>query len=319
MNASDEFLPLTAHQFLEPECIKHAAARLYHNKVLNTITDVLLLLSLVGQILVCLTGCLFRKWWSSRANRITVQICIGFGLQTSFFMIADSSRFQLRNSACIAVRAILQYITVATFLWLLSLAVHIYRKIVIVFEHKTIKHFFIKSLIANWGLPVIPMLMCLVLSPQIYKLPGQEVCESTKRIILYNGVVAPMVMVVIANTVLYIKILITMWRKGNIRSTVKKSEMRQIICSVFFFFFMGLTWSFALIASIPELNKTIVGVICWYIFCSTAPMNGMVLFTFLILLNQRTRQMWVDWIKRKPQRSYSISNVNAVVNNIIIV
>lgn len=299
-----QWFPLTFHEYIPSDVILDEDLREFHNRNLNIITCILHGISLLTNFVICFTGLLFKKWWKVMVNKLIVHLCIPINMMFLIAMVSESRNIELRDTMCVAVRATLQYIVLVITLWMLTFAIHSFTKIVLVFQKITMEHVILKSLILNWGLPLIPVAACIIYSQDTYLQPHTDRCNSSKISILFIGVIGPMIAITITNVILYFHIILTLWRKPAIRRTLRKSARFRVLLSTVYFGFFALGWSMSLVASIPNIPPY-VAVTCWYLFCSIMSCQCPVLFIYIVILNRNTRQLWWQWLKCDGQSDNS--------------
>lgn len=265
-----------------------------NNRIMNYMTNICHILSLIGFSGILATYIAFEKWRNQLKNKFITQTSLTFGLHIIMFIVFHLPSRISSKVWCIILGSGLQYATLASFFWMLVTAIHAYLLFVVVFDSYSIRRFYFKSIIACWGIPFIPIIICILKTPERYKTDEDQYCEQSRHLLTYPGILLPIVCTTLINIILYLRILCSISRKKTVRATVRESaELRHFKFTFFFFFFLGFSWIFGLIAIIPGINR-IFEIILWYLFSLTAPLHGFVLFMFFIVLNTSTRNLWMN-------------------------
>lgn len=273
----------------------------YNERALDIITIVGCSLSLVGIAGIFLTGLMFPQWRTKVSTRLLLQFSAAIAIQIILFGLAQSDL----NLGCIAMGAMQHYALLVVFLWKLIIAYMQFMRYVVVFNTIGTNRWLLKASMFGWCLPVLPVLVVLLVDPQLY-VPIET--SSTRHICyprsyaLYFGLLLPIGAVIVANLVVFITVLwsllypakvVTVHKISAACSSERKTTLSQLRLSVFLFFLLGLSWFFGFLASSSKL-----GIMFSYLFCITATIHGFVLFLYFIILDPVARHLWLSFFRR---------------------
>lgn len=269
-----------------------------HQKALDMITLLGCLLSLLGICGIAITAIFFRTWRKKPSSIVLLQLSAAIALQMILlcFVNTEYSAMYLvmeqRFIVCVALGALLQYSILVAFSWMLITAYLQFMRYVIVLGPKRATRFFLKSFLIGWGLPLIPVLIVAITSPNSYvQSVGSSNCGGIcypSGTSLYFGLILPIGLIMLANLTIFVLVIynILAGSGAKIRSNKRALIIAQLRLSVFLFFLLGLSWIFGFLASIKS------GIIFSYLFCLTATIQGFVLFVYFIILDGDTRKLW---------------------------
>ncbi|XP_063359808.1 adhesion G-protein coupled receptor G2-like [Cydia amplana] len=287
-----------------------------HETTLEILSLIGCFLSLFGLLMIVLTAIMFRSWRSDFNNKIWIQLTVALLINVISFLIIVFSKFEDYNSFCMTVGIILHYAVLASFCWMLVAAVISYRKLVLIFATDPRRRL-LKASAFSWFFPLIIVLILLIVAPQSYTkrfedhTPTGAFCYPS-GLALWLTVFAPIAIVVISNWILFTLILRSVFGTKKIQKHGDSSEMfRRASVSCLLVFLFGLPWIFGLFA---------YNIVAAYLFTLTTSYQGFVLFIFFIIINTKTRGMWLNKLrikkKTKAQVSSSlITSRNAHVSN----
>lgn len=291
---------ISGHQFYEyvnEDGVVKLILLLYHNDILDWITKICSVLSMIGIFFIILTSLVFRRWRRDLKNRIILQFSLAIALQIILIVVADSTVATKKTLLeCVLLGSSLQYIILVTFFWMLILAMRQYELYVKVFNTQITAKFFIMSMIVGWGLPLIPTIISASCAPTLYTPIDNEICYP-KGVALYFGLVMPIAIVVIINLIIFIVVLHNVFKNATVRKSSQKFEIAQLRVAIFLFFFLGLTWIFGLIGTISTYENS-MKLTFSYIFNLTATLQGFIIFIYYIIMSPSTRKLWIRRIRR---------------------
>lgn len=273
-------------------------------------------LSLFGLLMIVLTAIMFRSWRSDFNNKIWIQLTVALLINVISFLIIVFSKFEDYTSFCMTVGIILHYAVLASFCWMLVAAVISYRKLVLVFATDPRRRL-LKASAFSWLFPLIIVVMLVIVAPQSYTkrfedhTPTGAFCYPS-GLGLWLTVYAPIAIVVISNWILFALILRSVFGTKKIQKHGDSSEMlRRASVSCLLVFLFGLPWIFGLFA---------YNIVAAYFFTLTTSYQGFVLFIFFIIINTKTRSMWVNKLRITKETktlvsSSLITSKNAHISN----
>lgn len=270
-----------------------------HKKALDIITAVGCGLSLFGLAAVFVTAIVFKSYRA--ANGIVLNFAIAMTAQIILLFVADS--VENNTTLCTFFGALLHYIVLAQFFWMLTIALLQYQRYVVVFSSPT-THLVLKTCLFSWGAPLLPVIIVLSINPNNYGSNAYGLCYALGNSFVF-GVLIPICLILLTNLLLFLRIMISIAssRRIKVHQTNNASNKLQLRLAFMLYSLLGLTWGFGLLAAVGG------GVIYSYLFCITATLQGFVLFMFFIILNERTRKLWMDeLICCKKSDSYDINS-----------
>lgn len=272
-----------------------------NERALDLITIVGCSLSLVGIAGIFLTGLLFPQWRTKVSTKFLLQFSAAIAIQIVLFGLVQTD-FKL---SCIAMGAMQHYAVLVVFLWKLIIAYMQFMRYVVVFNTIGTNRWLLKASIFGWCLPVLPVIVVLLVDPQLYvpimKSSTRHMCYP-RSYALYFGLLLPIAGVIVANLIVFITVLWSLLCPAKVVavhaisaacSSERKTTLSQLRLSVFLFFLLGLSWFFGFFASSSH-----VGIMFSYLFCITATIHGFVLFLYFIILDPVARNLWVSFFRR---------------------
>lgn len=278
-----------------------------HIKTLNLITLIGCSISLFGIFGIYLSAILFRQWRKLCSTKFLLQFstAIAFEMIMLAFVNTQANSLRLLMAGnivgCIALGAFLHYSVLVTFFWMLIIAYMQYMRYVVVFHKLKTSHFFFKSSLLGWTIPIIPILLVLLLDPMTY-VPNidyytNKICYPSGYA-LYFAVMMPISFFTFANFVIFFLVIKSLASEGEQvrRNRDKSSIMSQLRLSIFLFFLLGLTWIFAF------LSTATTGLVFTYMFCLTATLQGFILFFYFVVMDPVVRRLWIGLFSRMCSR-----------------
>uniref|UniRef100_A0A1A9W6P3 G-protein coupled receptors family 2 profile 2 domain-containing protein n=1 Tax=Glossina brevipalpis TaxID=37001 RepID=A0A1A9W6P3_9MUSC len=169
-----------------------------HQEALDVITIFGCSLSLFGILGIFATACVFRTWRKKINSKVLLQLSVAIALQMLLFCFVNTEKntqHLISNkmfSSCIAFGALLHYSVLVQFCWMIIIAYLQFKRYVQIFGNTRPKRFLVKSTLIGWGLPLIPITLCLSLDSESY-IPVEtmnSICYPT-GLSLYLGIVLP--------------------------------------------------------------------------------------------------------------------------------
>ncbi|KAF4527304.1 hypothetical protein B566_EDAN001078 [Ephemera danica] len=290
--------------------------------VLDVISLVGCVLSLLGLVGIALTAILFKQWRSRLGNKILLHLSFAIGLTMVAFLgiaLGGASGGE-GDPACIFLGVLMHYSVLASFCWMLiSASLQLLRFVVVISARPP--HFLLKGVLVGWVVPIVPVFVLLALGPaQSYDVAGEGGFCYPHGVALAIAVILPVAIVVIANLIFFCIIIyrVSCGRDKRLQtnmSAMSESRMavRQLKMSVLLFFLLGLSWIFGLFALLlPTID--VWKLIFSYLFCATATLQGLALFLFFIAWERKARALWLatlpDAIGKRAATSDSTSGVS---------
>lgn len=188
-------------------------------------------ISIVALIAALTIYFVLRSSISAARYAIHSNLMVALLLSTSVFV---SGLIHSSNDAiCVITKYLLQYLFTATFCWMLSEGLHLYRQIIFVFETENKKTWIYFAI--GWAVPIILVLIGLVGSQMMdAHLPEKiysEDRESFSRICFYSYVnktvlfvFAPILLIVVVNVCILIRVTLVVIKAVKIQAEKDSSE-----------------------------------------------------------------------------------------------
>jgi hypothetical protein len=256
-----------------------------HREVLDIISVVGCSLSLLGLLGIFFTGAAFRQWRENLGNKILLHMSAAVSVNMLSFLIVATGLLSA-YVPCMVIGVMLHYSVLASFCWMLVSAGLQFMRLVTILGSQHISHLLLKVSMFAWGAPLLPVALLLSVDLRSYTRDGRGFCYPG-GLGFYLAVLAPILMIMTANVIVFGMILQRVFGGDAIRRHMKsKSKLakRQVATSVLLFFLLGLTWVFGLMAGLSTL--------CAYLFCVTATLQGFVLFLFFVIGEKKARHYW---------------------------
>ncbi|KAJ6639972.1 Adhesion G-protein coupled receptor G4 [Pseudolycoriella hygida] len=274
-----------------------------HQEALDMITLLGCSLSLIGILGITITAIVFPRWREKPSSKVLLQLSAAIALQMILLCFVNTEvsllNFHTHDKwyECVALGAALQYSVLVAFSWMLITAYLQFMRYVRVLGYIRSSRFFLKSFLIGWGVPLIPVLLVVFISPNSY-IPNLDelitgICYPTGYA-LYFGVIVPIGLIITANLVIFILVIYNIVRgpDGKLRTNERDITLAQLRLSIFLFFLLGLSWIFGFCAT------TRAGLVFSYLFCLTATLQGFVLFLYFVILDSVTRSLWTKFLKK---------------------
>lgn len=274
-----------------------------HQDALDLITLLGCSLSLIGILGITITAIIFPTWREKPSSKVLLQLSAAIALQMILLCFVNTEvsllHFHTEDKwyECVALGAALQYSVLVAFSWMLITAYLQFMRYVRVLGYTRSSRFFLKSFLIGWGLPLIPVLLVISITPNSY-IPDLDILHSgicyPTGYALYLGVIVPIGLIITANCIIFILVIYNIVRgpDGKLRANERDITLAQLRLSIFLFFLLGLSWIFGFCAT------TRAGLVFSYLFCLTATLQGFVLFLYFVILDPVTRSLWTKFLKK---------------------
>lgn len=276
-----------------------------HNDALDMITLLGCSLSLIGILGITITAIIFPTWREKPSSKVLLQLSAAIALQMILlcFVNTEVSLLHFHEAdkwyECVALGAALHYSVLVAFSWMLITAYLQFMRYVRVLGYTRSSRFFLKSFLIGWGVPLVPVVLVISITPSSYipNLDGDValtgICYPTGYA-LYFGVIVPIGLIITANCIIFILVIYNIVRgpDGKLRANERDITLAQLRLSIFLFFLLGLSWIFGFCAT------TRAGLVFSYLFCLTATLQGFVLFLYFVILDPVTRSLWTKFLKK---------------------
>ncbi|XP_072026508.1 uncharacterized protein [Amphiura filiformis] len=265
------------------------------DKILEVLSYVGCSLSILGIIATTISYISNRKLRAKQPNKILLNLCCALlGLYIVFIvMIAvDTERYvaELGLISCSILAATLQYFTLASLAWMGIEGVNMYLLFIKVVD-SYVQRFMLKACLFAWGLPAIVVGATIGATRENYLVEDRDFCF-LQQVALIAGVLIPIAVIIIFNTVVFILVLRRLSARvpGRSRKLKRKHETRRrFMNALCILFLMGLTWSIGYL--------TIIGVTSFFtqlLFCVCNSMQGYAIFMLYVVRQPEAREVWTS-------------------------
>ncbi|XP_056136524.1 adhesion G protein-coupled receptor L3 [Lampris incognitus] len=251
-----------------------------HDLLLDVITWVGILLSLVCLLICIFTFCFFRGLQSDR-NTIHKNLCISLFIAESLFLVGINRADQ--QIACAVFAALLHFFFLAAFTWMFLEGVQLYIMLVEVFEseHSRTKYFYL----AGYGVPAVIVAVSAAVDYRSYG--TDRVCWLRLDTYFIWSFIGPATLIIMLNVIFLGIALYKMFHHTAILkpdSGCLDNIKSWVIGAIALLCLLGLTWAFGLM----YINESTV--IMAYLFTIFNSLQGMFIFIFHCILQKKVRK-----------------------------
>ncbi|XP_063074440.1 adhesion G protein-coupled receptor L3 isoform X1 [Engraulis encrasicolus] len=251
-----------------------------HVLLLDVITWVGILLSLVCLLICIFTFCFFRGLQSDR-NTIHKNLCISLFMAETLFLVGINRADQ--PIACAVFAALLHFFFLAAFTWMFLEGVQLYIMLVEVFEseHSRTKYFYL----AGYGVPAIIVGVSAAVDFRSYG--TDRVCWLRLDTYFIWSFIGPATLIIMLNVIFLGIALYKMFHHTAILkpdSGCLDNIKSWVIGAIALLCLLGLTWAFGLM----YINESTV--IMAYLFTIFNSLQGMFIFIFHCILQKKVRK-----------------------------
>ncbi|KAM3590471.1 uncharacterized protein V6R79_010430 [Siganus canaliculatus] len=251
-----------------------------HDMLLDVITWVGILLSLVCLLISLFTFCFFRGLQSDR-NTIHKNLCISLFIAESLFLVGINRGDQ--PIACAVFAALLHFFFLAAFTWMFLEGVQLYIMLVEVFEseHSRRRYFYL----VGYG---VPALIVAVSAAVDYRSYGTDrICWLRLDTYFIWSFIGPATLIIMLNVIFLGIALYKMFHHTAILkpdSGCLDNIKSWVIGAIALLCLLGLTWAFGLM----YVNESTV--VMAYLFTIFNSLQGMFIFIFHCVLQKKVRK-----------------------------
>ncbi|XP_034020801.1 adhesion G protein-coupled receptor L3-like isoform X4 [Thalassophryne amazonica] len=251
-----------------------------HDILLDVITWVGILLSLVCLLISLFTFCFFRGLQSDR-NTIHKNLCISLFIAESLFLVGINRGDQ--PIACAVFAALLHFFFLAAFTWMFLEGVQLYIMLVEVFEseHSRRRYFYL----VGYG---VPALIVAISAAVDYRSYGTDrVCWLRLDTYFIWSFIGPATLIIMLNVIFLGIALYKMFHHTAILkpdSGCLDNIKSWVIGAIALLCLLGLTWAFGLM----YVNESTV--VMAYLFTIFNSLQGMFIFIFHCVLQKKVRK-----------------------------
>nr|XP_033771065.1 adhesion G protein-coupled receptor L3 isoform X16 [Geotrypetes seraphini] len=276
--------------------VKHTDA--VHDLLLDVITWVGILLSLVCLLICIFTFCFFRGLQSDR-NTIHKNLCISLFVAELLFLIGINRTDQ--PIACAVFAALLHFFFLAAFTWMFLEGVQLYIMLVEVFEseHSRRKYFYL----VGYGMPALIVAVSAAVDYRSYG--TDKVCWLRLDTYFIWSFIGPATLIIMLNVIFLGIALYKMFHHTAIlkpESGCLDNIKSWVIGAIALLCLLGLTWAFGLM----YINESTV--IMAYLFTIFNSLQGMFIFIFHCVLQKKVRKEYGKCLRTQCCSSKSTEN-----------
>ncbi|XP_061620306.1 adhesion G protein-coupled receptor L3-like isoform X9 [Phyllopteryx taeniolatus] len=251
-----------------------------HDMLLDVITWVGILLSLVCLLVSLFTFCFFRGLQSDR-NTIHKNLCICLFIAESLFLVGINRTDQ--PIACAVFAALLHFFFLAAFTWMFLEGVQLYILLVEVFEseHSRRRYFYL----VGYGLPALVVAVSAAVDYRSYG--TDRVCWLRLDTYFIWSFIGPATLIIMLNVVFLGIALYKMFHHTAILkpdSGCLDNIKSWVIGAIALLCLLGLTWAFGLM----YVNESTL--VMAYLFTIFNSLQGMFIFIFHCVLQKKVRK-----------------------------
>ncbi|KAK7091735.1 adhesion G-protein coupled receptor G2-like [Littorina saxatilis] len=264
-----------------------------HESALSLISVFGLSLSIAGLSVTVISFIAIKKLHSSHPQQTLFNMALALLLAWVTFL-AGFSRVH-GHVSCVLVAALLHYLILVSFMWMVIEGILQYLLLVKVMVTK-FSRYMLKTALPAWGLPLIPVIIILSIDVDLYS-GGEHYCWMS-RTPFYYAFLAPIIIMVSANIVLYVLVVVSVCRRRDMSHGGTSYTVISIRASIGCFVVLGLSWLFAFFA-IEDAR-----LVFQYLFTCTTAFQGFLIFAIFTARDPAVRQFWLDLICRRklPRR-----------------
>ncbi|XP_077598691.1 adhesion G protein-coupled receptor L3-like isoform X4 [Stigmatopora nigra] len=269
-----------------------------HDMLLDVITWVGILLSLVCLLVSFFTFCFFRGLQSDR-NTIHKNLCICLFIAELLFLVGINRADQ--PIACAIFAALLHFFFLAAFTWMFLEGVQLYILLVEVFEseHSRRRYFYL----AGYGLPALVVAVSAAVDYRSYG--TDRVCWLRLDTYFIWSFIGPATLIIMLNVIFLGIALYKMFHHTAILkpdSGCLDNIKSWVIGAIALLCLLGLTWAFGLM----YVNETTV--VMAYLFTIFNSLQGMFIFIFHCVLQKKVRKEFGKCLRTHCCSGKSVEN-----------
>ncbi|CAH1799387.1 unnamed protein product [Owenia fusiformis] len=261
-------------------------------------------ISLLALTATLLTYLIFKKLRKDNPSKILINLCAA--LFTAVLLFVIGSIVTQTGIGCQVVAVLLHYFLLATFTWMAVEAFYMYLALVKVFQTYYSK-FILKCCAVGWGVPLVPIIVTLSISPGHYGLHN-GICW-LDRLPFYCAFLAPVGIILIINLIAFVLVIHQLmgYSAKKLNKTERSNTAIRLRGAISIVVLLGLTWLFALF-SIGGAN-----IVFSYLFAVFNSLQGLFIFVFYCVLKRDVQMAWLrccckDRVLESTSKSHSTAS-----------
>ncbi|KAK0161858.1 hypothetical protein PV327_008263 [Microctonus hyperodae] len=263
-----------------------------HQVALQIITYIGCIISVVCLVLAIMTFQLFRGLKSDRTT-IHKNLCVCLLIAEVLFVCGIGQTDQ--RIVCGVVAGLLHFFFLCAFAWMFLEGFQLYVMLIEVFEAEKsrLRWYYLVA----YGGPLLVVAISCIIDPLSYG--TDRYCWLRADNYFIFSFVGPVILVILANLVFLSMAIYMMCRHANTTVTMKSKEHSRLASArawlrgaIVLVFLLGLTWTFGLL----YLNQE--SVVMAYIFTVLNSLQGLFIFVFHCVQNEKVRKEYRKFIRR---------------------
>nr|KAF7425664.1 hypothetical protein H0235_008102 [Vespula pensylvanica] len=263
-----------------------------HQVALQIITYIGCIISVVCLVLAILTFQLFRGLKSDRTT-IHKNLCVCLLIAEVLFVCGIGQTNQ--RIVCGIVAGLLHFFFLCAFAWMFLEGFQLYVMLIEVFEAEKsrLRWYYLVA----YGAPLLVVAISCIIDPFSYG--TDRYCWLRADNYFIFSFVGPVILVILANLVFLSMAIYMMCRHANTTVAMKSKEHSRLASArawlrgaIVLVFLLGLTWTFGLL----YLNQE--SVVMAYIFTVLNSLQGLFIFVFHCVQNEKVRKEYRKFIRR---------------------
>ncbi|XP_012938741.2 uncharacterized protein LOC101862506 [Aplysia californica] len=195
-----------------------------HTLALSIITIIGLSLSIVGLSLSILSFLMIKKLRQGRPQQTLFHLSLALLLSWVTFLAGIHQTSS--HSGCIAVAALLHYLVMVSFMWMLMEGILQYLLFVRVMNTYFSKYM-LKTAVPAWGVPLIPVIIILSVDAELYK-GGKDYCWMSLDA-FYYGFALPVGLIILANLIIFVMVVVSLCRRKDMSKHSSQSTSQTVV------------------------------------------------------------------------------------------
>jgi len=250
---------------------------------------------------ICLVACILTfacvRNLSAVRYRIHLNLCVALAAAQLIF-VAGIEATNIKG-VCKAVAIILHYFFIASFAWMCVEAIHLFTKIVSVFNMQAIRmrHYFA----LGWGIPAV--IVIISVSVDYDKYSTSKLCWLSLEGDFIWAFISPVIIIVSVNAAVLIAVIVVrVSLKGNpLKPTENKKFAGALKTVIVLFPLLGLCWVFGLMGVVTQSRPFL------YAFVVLSSLQGVFILVFQCIGNTEVRGS-LKAVKNRYSMESSIRN-----------
>nr|XP_054753758.1 adhesion G-protein coupled receptor G6-like [Lytechinus pictus] len=241
-------------------------------------------------LLVTLSTYLYvKKLRTPQPSRILMCLCTSLLFLYIFFIILASLK-NVTMATCGTIVGFLHFSLLSSIAWMAVESFNMYIMVIKIFDRGTIQNFMKKAAIFTIGAPALIVSLTGGIAQQGYMRYEDGLCGFLTEIPMISGVLVPIGVVIIYDTIIFIMVIWRLSRKVPGRQVTKpvyKERLRRLQNATALIVLMGLTWAVGFLTAIEGASLAVQ-----IIFIILNSLQGCFLFLFYCLRNPAARSLW---------------------------